>query len=238
MWAFCMTWRCWFCLVPHEEYLSLVCEQKATKQVEFIRLMAEILHHLWLDGISLHPLNLNIGGIQMQETDAVMNGWNPAPPSMSSQHWNYGGCRGKHQRCYNAIHGRRCRISAINSRKVTSGKGRWQHLNQRYIDRGVCVDKVEYCIISIYLFRLVSPCFDRLSTCQSWAIEKAISFLTLFGQWSPQEVISPNWRSGRLNVDAIEERLVELHCFVNALHAAQNPMMKNDHESLFPSWQQ
>ena len=37
MWAFCMTWRCWFCLVPHEEYLSLVCEQKATKQVEFIR---------------------------------------------------------------------------------------------------------------------------------------------------------------------------------------------------------
>ena len=115
MWAFCMTWRCWFCLVPHEEYLSLVCEQKATKQVEFIRLMAEILHHFWLDGISLHPLNLNIGGIQMQETDAVMNGWNPAPPSMSSQHWNYGGCRGKHQRCYNAIHGRRCRISAINS---------------------------------------------------------------------------------------------------------------------------
>ena len=128
MWAFCMTWRCWFCLVPHEEYLSLVCEQKATKQVEFIRtqqkatkqvefirLMAEILHHFWLDGISLHPLNLNIGGIQMQETDAVMNGWNPAPPSMSSQHWNYGGCRGKHQRRYNAIHGRRCRISAINS---------------------------------------------------------------------------------------------------------------------------
>ena len=115
MWAFCMTSRCWFCLVPHEEYLSLVCEQKATKQVEFIRLMAEILHHFWLDGISLHPLNLNIGGIQMQETDAVMNGWNPAPPSMSSQHWNYGGCRGKHQRCYNAIHGRRCRISAINS---------------------------------------------------------------------------------------------------------------------------
>ena len=80
-----------------------------------IRLMAEILHHFWVDGISLHPLNLNIGGIQMQETDAVMNGWNPAPPSMSSQHWNYGGCRGKHQRCYNAIHGRRCRISAINS---------------------------------------------------------------------------------------------------------------------------
>ena len=80
----------------------------------FLRLMAEILHHFWLDGISLHPLNLNIGGIQMQETDAVMNGWNPAPPSMSSQHWNYGGCRGKHQRCYNAIHGRRCRISAIN----------------------------------------------------------------------------------------------------------------------------
>ena len=39
MWAFCKTWRCWFCLVPHEEYLSLVCEQKATKQVEFIRLM-------------------------------------------------------------------------------------------------------------------------------------------------------------------------------------------------------
>ena len=37
MWAFCMTWRCWFCLVPHEEYLSLVCEQKATKQVEFIQ---------------------------------------------------------------------------------------------------------------------------------------------------------------------------------------------------------
>ena len=84
--------------------------------------MAEILHHFWLDGISLHPLNLNIGGIQMQETDAVMNGWNPAPPSMSSQHWNYGGCRGKHQRCYNAIHGRRCRISAINSR---NGWNRW-----------------------------------------------------------------------------------------------------------------
>ena len=42
--------------------------------------MAEILHHFWVDGISLHPLNLNIGGIQMQETDAVMNGWNPAPP--------------------------------------------------------------------------------------------------------------------------------------------------------------
>ena len=81
--------------------------------------MAEILHHFWVDGISLHTLNLNIGGIQMQETDAVMNGWNPAPPSMSSQHWNYGGCRGKHQRCYNAIHGRRCRISAINSSKGT-----------------------------------------------------------------------------------------------------------------------
>ena len=62
MWAFCMTWRCWFCLVPHEEYLSLVCEQKQQTQVEFIRLMAEILHHFWVDGISLHPLNLNIGG--------------------------------------------------------------------------------------------------------------------------------------------------------------------------------
>ena len=42
MWAFCMTWRCWFCLVPHEEYLSLVCEQKATKQVEFIRTQTDL----------------------------------------------------------------------------------------------------------------------------------------------------------------------------------------------------
>ena len=52
--------------------------------------MAEILHHFWLEGISPHPLNLNIGGIQIQETVAVVNGRNPAPPSMSSQHWNSG----------------------------------------------------------------------------------------------------------------------------------------------------
>ena len=30
--------------------------------------MAEILHHFGLEGISPHPLNLNIGGIQIQET--------------------------------------------------------------------------------------------------------------------------------------------------------------------------
>ena len=48
--------------------------------------MAEILHNFWLEEISPHPLNLYIGGIQIQETDAVVNGWNPAPPSMSFQH--------------------------------------------------------------------------------------------------------------------------------------------------------
>ena len=39
----------------------------------------EILHHFWVDGISLHPLNLNIGGIQIagKQTLYVMNGWNP-----------------------------------------------------------------------------------------------------------------------------------------------------------------
>ena len=35
-------------------------------------------------------------------------------------------------------------------------------------------------------------------------------------------------RSGHLNVDAIEERLVELHCFVNALvaHMAESSMIQ------------
>ena len=59
--------------------------------------------------------------MQVQEKEAVVNGWNPAPPSMSSQLWNYGGCRGGHQRCHHAWHGRRCRISAINSMKIRTG---------------------------------------------------------------------------------------------------------------------
>ena len=111
--------------------------------------------------------------------------------------------------------------------------GRWQHLNQRYIDKGVCVDKVEYCIISIYLFCLVSPCFDGLSTCQSWAISRHCLFDPFRSMKSSGSDITIGGHR-HLNVDAIEERLVELHCFVNALHAAQNPMMKNDHEALFP----
>ncbi len=50
--------------------------------------MGEILHHFWSQGISPHLLNLNIGDIQVQEKEAVVNVWNPAPPSMSTQLWN------------------------------------------------------------------------------------------------------------------------------------------------------